>query len=150
MVCPSFRYHTEKSENDIGLGYLHFSYYGVVIAILRRLIRSTALPPRCNDDQLLASIRQVALQTAQNAISFALSLRPDQLEAFWYFSMDHPTAQFSECFGLYSNSFSLSLRTGRIFYDSAAGQLPLFPGAELLAGDTQLLPVEPANDEQEQ
>ncbi|WAO94812.1 Hypothetical protein NCS54_01241400 [Fusarium falciforme] len=67
-------------------GYLHFSYYGVVMTLLRRLIRSTALPPRCTDDRVLSDIRQIALQTAQNAISFVTSLRPDHLEAFWYFT----------------------------------------------------------------
>ncbi|KAF5012393.1 hypothetical protein FDECE_1521, partial [Fusarium decemcellulare] len=67
-------------------GYLHFSYYGVVMTLLRRLIRSTALPPRCSDDRVLSDIRQIALQTAQNAINFVTSLRPDHLEAFWYFT----------------------------------------------------------------
>jgi hypothetical protein len=67
-------------------GYLHFSYYGVVMTLLRRLIRSTAFPPRCSDDRVLSNIRQIALQTAQNAISFVISLRPDHLEAFWYFT----------------------------------------------------------------
>ncbi|KAM5356596.1 hypothetical protein ACJ41O_003242 [Fusarium nematophilum] len=67
-------------------GYLHFSYYGVVMTLLRRLIRSTALPPRCSDDRVLSDIRQIALQTAQSAISFVTSLRPDHLEAFWYFT----------------------------------------------------------------
>lgn len=67
-------------------GYLHFSYYGVVMALLRRLIRSTALPPRCLDHAVLGNVRQVALETAQSAISFVKSLRPDHLEAFWYFT----------------------------------------------------------------
>ncbi|KAH8895254.1 hypothetical protein GQ53DRAFT_48780 [Thozetella sp. PMI_491] len=66
-------------------GYLHFSYYGVTMAILRRLIRSTAMPPRC-EEELLGRVRQIALQTTQNAIGFVLALRPDQLEAFWYFT----------------------------------------------------------------
>ena len=67
-------------------GYLHFSYYGVVMALLRRLIRSTAVAPRCSDYAVLADIRQIALETAQNAMSFVTNLRPDQLEAFWYFT----------------------------------------------------------------
>ena len=68
------------------LGYLHFSYYGVMITLLRRLIRSTVLPPLCTDDNVLSEIRQVALQTAQSTLSFVKNLRADQLEAFWYFS----------------------------------------------------------------
>ncbi|KAH6881029.1 fungal-specific transcription factor domain-containing protein [Thelonectria olida] len=67
-------------------GYLHFSYYGVAMTLLRRLIRSTALPPRCTDDRILPEIRQIALQTAQSTINFVTSLRPDHLEAFWYFT----------------------------------------------------------------
>ncbi|KAH6889726.1 fungal-specific transcription factor domain-containing protein [Thelonectria olida] len=67
-------------------GYLHFSYYGVAMTLLRRLIRSTALPPRCTDDRVLSEIRQIALQTAQSATNFVTSLRPDHLEAFWYFT----------------------------------------------------------------
>ncbi|KAI5456154.1 fungal-specific transcription factor domain-containing protein [Mariannaea sp. PMI_226] len=67
-------------------GFLHFSYYGVAMTLLRRLIRSTALPPRCTDDRVLCEIRQIALQTAQSAISFVTSLRPDHLEAFWFFT----------------------------------------------------------------
>lgn len=67
-------------------GSLHLSYYGVMIALLRRLIRSTALPPRCSDDMTLSAIRQLGLHTAQAAANLVLSLRPDQLESFWYFT----------------------------------------------------------------
>ncbi|KAG9257374.1 fungal-specific transcription factor domain-containing protein [Emericellopsis atlantica] len=67
-------------------GHLHFSYYGVVMAILRRLVRSTALPPRCLDHAVLGEIRQISLETAQCAIAFVTSLRPDHIEAFWYFT----------------------------------------------------------------
>ncbi|KAH7110456.1 hypothetical protein EDB81DRAFT_927035 [Dactylonectria macrodidyma] len=37
-------------------------------------------------DRILSDIRQIALQTAQSAISFVTNLRPDHLEAFWYFT----------------------------------------------------------------
>lgn len=67
-------------------GYLHFSYYGVLMTILRRLIRSTALQPKCTNNHILSEIRQLSLNTAQNAIAFVTSLRPDQLQAFWYFT----------------------------------------------------------------
>jgi hypothetical protein len=56
------------------------------MTLLRRLIRSTTLPPACDDHQVLSTIRQLALQTAQNAIGFVMNLRADQIEAFWYFS----------------------------------------------------------------
>ncbi|KAH7021636.1 fungal-specific transcription factor domain-containing protein [Microdochium trichocladiopsis] len=67
-------------------GYLHFSYYGVAMTLLRRLIRSTALGPPCADHAILANVRQQALETAQGAIRFVSELRPDHLEAFWYYT----------------------------------------------------------------
>lgn len=67
-------------------GSLHLSYYGVVMALLRRLIRSTALAPRCMDDSVIAAIRQLGLQTSQSAIDVVANLRHDQMEAFWYFT----------------------------------------------------------------
>lgn len=57
-----------------------------MITLLRRLIRSTVLPPLCSNDTILSEIRQIALQTAQSTLSFVKNLRADQLEAFWYFS----------------------------------------------------------------
>lgn len=56
------------------------------MALLRRLIRSTALGPQCSDHEVLSELRQRALQISQSTISFVAGLRPDQLEAFWYFS----------------------------------------------------------------
>ncbi len=67
-------------------GYLHLSYYGTVISLLRRLIRSTALAPICTDIFVLSQTRQLAHQTAASAMKFVSSLRADQLEAFWYFN----------------------------------------------------------------
>ncbi|KAI1336364.1 fungal-specific transcription factor domain-containing protein [Xylariaceae sp. FL0016] len=67
-------------------GSLWFSYYGVAMTLLRRLVRSTALEPSCADRALLGSVRQHALQVAQGAIGFVMALRHDHLEAFWYFA----------------------------------------------------------------
>lgn len=67
-------------------GYLHLSYYGTVMSLLRRLIRSTALTPICTDIFVLSQTRQVAHQTAASAMKLVSSLRADQLEAFWYFN----------------------------------------------------------------
>lgn len=61
-----------------------------MITLLRRLIRSTVLPPLCSDNNVLSEIRQIALQTAQGTLSFVKNLRADQLEAFWYFSKSIP------------------------------------------------------------
>jgi len=70
---------------DFEQGYLHLSFFTVKITLLRRLIRSTALEPLCVDLDILTHTRQLAHETAQAAISFVSSLRPDHLEAFWYF-----------------------------------------------------------------
>jgi len=67
-------------------GYLHLSCYSIEISILRRIIRSTALEPLCCDAGILAHSRQMAHSTAQAAMSFVAALRPDHLEAFWYFT----------------------------------------------------------------
>ena len=85
-IPPSLQMHVFYHRKLCFHGYLHFSYYGVLMNLLRRLIRSTALPPRCVDDGVLTEIRQISLHTAQSAIAFVTSLRPDQLEAFWYFT----------------------------------------------------------------
>jgi hypothetical protein len=69
------------------LGFLHLSYHGLVLTLLRRVIRSTALAPLCSDVAVLNQSRKLASESAQDAISFVLMLRPDHLEAFWFFGM---------------------------------------------------------------
>lgn len=66
-------------------GYLSLAFFTVKITILRRLIRSTALEPLCLDVDILTHTRTLAHETAQDAITFVSRLRPDHLEAFWYF-----------------------------------------------------------------
>jgi hypothetical protein len=66
-------------------GYLHLSFFTVKITLLRRLTRSTALEPLCLEVDILTHTRQLAHETAQEAITFVSGLRPDHLEAFWYF-----------------------------------------------------------------
>lgn len=132
-------------------GYLHFSYYGVLINLLRRLIRSTALPPSCPESQVLLDLRQLALQTAQSAISFVMQLRSDQLEAFWYFSESKLCSH--RHFSLIANtrrSFTLSLLLTWVIHHPPARHVPFISREKLLARDTQLVPVVSANDEQEQ
>ncbi|KFY66524.1 hypothetical protein V496_02028 [Pseudogymnoascus sp. VKM F-4515 (FW-2607)] len=67
-------------------GYLSLAFFTVKITILRRLIRSTALEPLCLDVDILTHTRTLAHETAQDAITFVSRLRPDHLEAFWYFA----------------------------------------------------------------
>jgi hypothetical protein len=85
-VPPSLQMHIIYPRRLSFHGYLHFSYYGVLMTVLRRLIRSTVLQPKCTNNHILSEIRQLSLNTAQNAIAFVTSLRPDQLQAFWYFT----------------------------------------------------------------
>ncbi|GAO46705.1 hypothetical protein SAICODRAFT_33149 [Saitoella complicata NRRL Y-17804] len=67
-------------------GYLHLSYFGTRMTLLRRIIRSTALPPVCRDTRVLTESRDLARRTADAAIDFVVNLRADHLEAFWYFT----------------------------------------------------------------
>ena len=67
-------------------GSLHLSFYGVQITLLRRLIRSTPFGPGFAHRDILSDIRQRALHAAQSAVSLVATLRPDQVQAFWYFT----------------------------------------------------------------
>ena len=126
------------------------------MTLLRRLIRSTVLPPWCHDDKILSEIRQIALQTAQGAISFAKNLRPDQLEAFWYFSKSSTTPTNPNPIlpppnlRHQLNSLTVPLLPPRLLHNPPPRNLPLLPRALLLAGDPQLLPLAPAHHEQRQ
>ncbi|KAF4549747.1 Fungal specific transcription factor domain-containing protein 17 [Elsinoe fawcettii] len=70
-------------------GNLWALYYGVRIALLRRIVRSIALPPECSDDLVLSTVRQEALSVVREATSFVYELRPDQLQGFWYFAVPY-------------------------------------------------------------
>lgn len=120
------------------------------MAILRRLIRSTALSPRCADDQVLSDIRQDALRTAQNAINFVNGLRPDHLEAFWYFSKflttcrSEPNRPYLTCHII---SFSILVFPPRIVHNLAARHFVVISGAELLEGYSEFIPMESEDKE---
>lgn len=70
---------------DLEIGSLHLAYHGLMITILRRIIRSTALAPLCRDVNILNNTRKLASEATHAATSFVLKLRPDNLEAFWFF-----------------------------------------------------------------
>jgi hypothetical protein len=78
-----------RGRTNARTGSVHLCYWGVVINLLRRLVRSAALKPFCLDPSNLSIIRQQATQTAHEATSFVISLRLDQLESFWYFREYH-------------------------------------------------------------
>ncbi|KAI5803183.1 fungal-specific transcription factor domain-containing protein [Geopyxis carbonaria] len=67
-------------------GYLHLHYYAACITLHRRITRSTALAPLCNDTTVLITSRDSARRTAESAVRFVSTLRADHLEAFWYFT----------------------------------------------------------------
>lgn len=131
------------------VGYLHFSYYGVAMTLLRRLIRSTALGPPCSDHAILADIRQRALQIAQGAISFVSELRPDHLEAFWYYSMSS-TSRFALQNTKPSRSHAIFVLASRLFHHALARHVAFVPRAQFLARNTQFISLEATNDEQKQ
>ena len=66
-------------------GFLHLSYHSLVLTLLRRIIRSTALAPLCSHVAVLNDTRKLASNSAEAAMAFVRSLRPDHLEAFWFF-----------------------------------------------------------------
>ncbi|KAE8150771.1 fungal-specific transcription factor domain-containing protein [Aspergillus avenaceus] len=66
-------------------GLLHLSYHSLILTLLRRVIRSPALVPVCPDAVILNTTRKLANDSAEAAITFVRSLRPDHLEAFWFF-----------------------------------------------------------------
>jgi hypothetical protein len=128
-------------------GHLHLSYYGVLMAIHRRLIRSTALPPRCLDDSLLLTVRQLALQTAQCVIGLVIALRPDQLEAFWYFSKSILPAIHRL---LTSASVSIPVCPCWLIHHLTTCHLVVITRTVVLARNAQFVLVESANIEQKQ
>ncbi|KAF2503184.1 hypothetical protein BU16DRAFT_588778 [Lophium mytilinum] len=85
-IPPSLSMEARTSRQLCPSGYLYFSYHGLMITLLRRLVRSTALAPLCTDQIVVGNIRQLAFDTAVEAMTFVSTLRPDHLEAFWYFT----------------------------------------------------------------
>ncbi|KAJ9639166.1 hypothetical protein H2204_003776 [Knufia peltigerae] len=79
-VSLTVRYQRQLSPH----GYLHLAYHGVMMNLVRRLVRSAALPPRTQNNEVLSEIRKVGFEVAQAAMKLVTSLRPDHLEAFWF------------------------------------------------------------------
>lgn len=68
--------------------------------LVRRLVRSAALPPRTQNNEVLSEIRKVGFEVAQAAMKLVTSLRPDHLEAFWFSGMVFISTPFSRKFTL--------------------------------------------------
>ncbi|KAB8228762.1 fungal specific transcription factor domain-containing protein [Aspergillus alliaceus] len=67
-------------------GSLHLSYHSLILTLLRRIIRSIALVSICSNITVLNDTRKLASDAVEAAMVFVRTLRPDHLEAFWFFS----------------------------------------------------------------
>ncbi|WPH02487.1 Hypothetical protein R9X50_00535100 [Acrodontium crateriforme] len=65
-------------------GYLHLGYFATEISIHRRIVQS--LDPATTDQYLLYICRAAAKTRLISAMDFANRLRPEHLDAFWYFA----------------------------------------------------------------
>ena len=64
-------------------GYLHLGYFATEISIHRRIVQS--LDPASTDPYMLYICRSAAKTRLISALDFANRLRPEHLNAFWYF-----------------------------------------------------------------
>ncbi|KAI5305429.1 hypothetical protein KEM56_004466 [Ascosphaera pollenicola] len=74
-------------------GYLHLGYHSIAICVWRRVVRSAVLDPPCTDLKFLTRMRKEAAEASENAMSFVAALRPDQLDAFWFWPSGFSFAQ---------------------------------------------------------
>nr|POF19928.1 transcriptional activator protein dal81 [Quercus suber] len=65
-------------------GYLHLAYFATEISIHRRIVQS--LDPGAADPYLLYICRSAAKTRLISAMDFVNRLRPEHLDAFWYFT----------------------------------------------------------------
>ncbi|KAF1989554.1 hypothetical protein K402DRAFT_256747 [Aulographum hederae CBS 113979] len=64
-------------------GYLHLAYFATEITLHRRIVQS--LDPATSDAYLLYICRSAAKTRLISAMDFVNRLRPEHLQAFWYF-----------------------------------------------------------------
>src|ERR1700761_1755116 len=67
----------------IKLGFLHLAYFATEITLHRRIIQS--LNQETSDSYLLYICRSAAKSRLISAMDFVNRLRPEHLQAFWYF-----------------------------------------------------------------
>ncbi|KAK4550193.1 hypothetical protein LTR36_003160 [Oleoguttula mirabilis] len=65
-------------------GYLHLGYFATEISIHRRIVQS--LDPATSDPYLLYICRSAAKTRLISAMDFVNRLKPEHLDAFWYFA----------------------------------------------------------------
>lgn len=65
-------------------GYLHLAYFATEISIHRRIVQS--LDPAISDPYMLYICRSAAKTRLISALDFVNRLKPEHLDAFWYFA----------------------------------------------------------------
>ncbi|KAF2164493.1 hypothetical protein M409DRAFT_67978 [Zasmidium cellare ATCC 36951] len=65
-------------------GYLHLAYFATEISIHRRIVQS--LDPATSDPYMLYICRSAAKTRLISALDFVNRLKPEHLDAFWYFA----------------------------------------------------------------
>jgi len=65
-------------------GYLHLGYFATEISIHRRIVQS--LDPATSDPYMLYICRSAAKTRLISAMDFVNRLKPEHLDAFWYFA----------------------------------------------------------------
>ncbi|KAF2717413.1 hypothetical protein K431DRAFT_233189 [Polychaeton citri CBS 116435] len=75
---------TPQQQQVSSTGYLHLAYYATEISIHRRIVQS--LDPAVADPYMLYICRSAAKTRLISAMDFVNRLKPEHLDAFWYFA----------------------------------------------------------------
>lgn len=83
-IPPECKMDAYSSGQLSSTGYLHLGYFATEISIHRRIVQS--LDPATNDPYMLYICRSAAKTRLISAMDFVNRLRPEHLDAFWYFA----------------------------------------------------------------
>ncbi|OCL11845.1 hypothetical protein AOQ84DRAFT_175849 [Glonium stellatum] len=81
---PSTRMDSSSGNRLSSTGYLHLAYFATEITLHRRIVQS--LDPTTSDPYLLYICRSAAKTRLISAMDFVNRLKPEHLQAFWYFA----------------------------------------------------------------
>lgn len=81
--CKMDNYSTGKLS---ATGYLHLAYFATEISIHRRIVQSLGDASNPTDPYMLYICRSAAKTRLISALEFVNRLRPEHLDAFWYFA----------------------------------------------------------------
>jgi hypothetical protein len=141
-------------------GYLHLGYFATEISIHRRIVQS--LDPATADPYMLYICRSAAKTRLISAMDFVNRLRPEHLDAFWYFasasnfaligtfgallmatSPAKEEAEFYQC-RLWEFKWTLSVSAKKAAWIGTAAEM-LEANLEMLAGLPEKQPAAPVN-----